>query len=30
MPEISEVDAMKFTLVVLGETSYLHHQGMDG
>jgi len=30
MPEVSEADAMKFTLAIFGETSYLHHQGMDG
>jgi hypothetical protein len=30
MPEVSEADAMKFTLAIFGETSYLHYQRMDG
>jgi hypothetical protein len=30
MPDVSKADAMKFILAILGETTYLHHQGMDG
>jgi hypothetical protein len=30
MPEVCEADAMKLTLAILGKTSYLHHQGMEG